>query len=362
MTRKNRIISYIMMGVVAGLLIAGVADMLADLGVFRVLDVKSVGACRAVTGLIGAEDMTVDPETGIAYLSAYDRRSAKRGDAVVGGLYAYDLSAAVPGLVNLTPEADENFLPHGLSLYRGPDGVVALFVINHGSGKHAVEIFNLTPAGAPNGLVHRETIESDALVSPNDLVAVGPRSFYVTNDRGTRPGLMRKAETYLRLRLTNVQYFDGEKFIESVSGVGGANGISVSADGATLYLAAGFEQKLYIYGRDKETGALTKQAEVALAGRPDNIERLDDGSLLVAIHPKALALRNHWNDQALSPSQLVRIKRDEGGYTAQTIYLNKGEAISAATVGATHQGRLVIGSILEPKFLDCRWNHADPAS
>ena len=358
MTRKSRIIR-IAAGLLTALLIVGVANTLAALGVFRVLEVKSVGACRAATGLTGAEDITIDPKTGMAYLSAYDRRSAKEGKTVAGGLYAYDLAAAVPGLFNLTPEADKNFLPHGLSFYRGPDGVASLFVINHGGGKHAVEIFDLTP----EGLVHRETIESEALVSPNDLVAVGPRSFYVTNDRGTRPGPMRLAETYLRLRLTNVHYFDGEKFIESLSGIGGANGINVSADGATLYLAASFEQKLYIYDRDKKTGSLTKQAGVALEGRPDNIERLDDGSLLVAIHSKALALRDHWNDpEALSPSHLVRVKRGEAGYTAQTIYLNEGEAISAATVGAAYKGRLVIGSIFEPKFLDCRWNHADPAS
>lgn len=341
------------LGAVAALVVVWFVDLLVAAGSFRSLEPKSVGACRAVTGIAGAEDLTIDPRTGIVYLSAYDRRAVMRGEDIAGGIFAYDLKAAVPGLVNLTPDAGPEFQPHGISFYRGVDGKESLFVINHGSGKHTVEVFDITG----DGLVLRQTIEDPALVSPNDLVAVGPSTFYVSNDHGHPTGVMRTLEDYLRLNLSDVRYYDGETFTEILSGIGGANGINVSADGKTLYLSAASERTLRVYDRDAESGALTEKAAVSLAGFVDNIELMDDGSLLVGIHPKIFDLLAHFNDpEALSPSHIVRVKpAGENLYDVETVYLDLGEAISGASVAASYDGRLVIGAIFEPKFLDCRW-------
>ncbi len=73
------------------------------------------------------------------------------------------------------------------------------------------------------------------LISPNDIVAVGSDKFYVSNDHRYTAGLGQVLENYLKLKLSNLVYYNGSSFIVVASGIGYANGINVSADGQTLY-------------------------------------------------------------------------------------------------------------------------------
>jgi arylesterase/paraoxonase len=190
----------------------------------------------------------------VAFISACDRRAVLEGQPGKGGIYAYDLNANPPRLVNLTPDAGENFQPHGISLFSGKDGNDTLFVINHEAGKHQIEIYDLKN----EKLVHRKTISDPMLVSPNDLVAVGPDRFYVSNDHRFVSGFKRILEDYMRLSLANVVYYDGSHFKEAASGFAYANGINVSANGKTLYLCATTKRTLYIFDRDPATGKISQ--------------------------------------------------------------------------------------------------------
>jgi arylesterase/paraoxonase len=316
----------------------------------RDLEPQSAGICTIVPGVSGPEDHTIDPETGIVYLSGYDRRAMAQGHAPTpGAIWAYDLKdpQAVP--VNLTPDADAGFLPHGISLYIGADGARRLFVINHGNAQQAVDIFDVTPTG----LVKVKTVSGDLLRTPNDLVAVSPDAFYFSNDHRYLPtDTLRPLEDYLGLPLTDVVYFDGESFSVAASRVAGANGINVSADGATLYLSAARGGALNIYDRDPQTATLTLQSTIGLPGLPDNIELLPDGTLLVALHPKALALLAHFADEGVdAPSNIVHVDPAIG--VVETVFMSLGEDISAASTGARYGDRLIIGAIFDNKFLDC---------
>ena len=111
-------------------------------GYFRTLEAKFDGTCKPVTaaGLVGTEDITIDAETNTAYLSGYDRRATMAGHPAPGAIWSYDLANPNAQPVNLTPGADASFMPHGISLYRAPDGKKTLFVVNHGNNKQTVEI------------------------------------------------------------------------------------------------------------------------------------------------------------------------------------------------------------------------------
>lgn len=324
------------------------------------LDLKPVPlACKTVTGggLVGAEDLTIDPETKLAYLAGYDRRAAATGQPTRGAIWLYDMNVpdAVP--VDATAAAlPDGFWPHGISLYRGPDGRKTLFVISHANRKHSVEIFDV--AGAT--LTHRRTVTGDAMVAPNDIVGVGHDAFYVSNDHANPTGWMRTVEDYMRLRLTTVQFFDGQTFTTALSGIGGANGINVSPDGASLYLSAASELTVYVYDRDPATNQLKQRASIAVPGFADNLELLADGDLLLGLHSKVLELVAHVSDASKpSPSHVMRLRADgKGSFVPQTIYYNAGEEISGASVGAAFDKRLLIGAIFEPKILDCGWEAA----
>jgi arylesterase/paraoxonase len=326
-------------------------------GVFLTIEPKVAGVCKQVTGVVGVEDIAIDAETKVAYLSGYDRRAVFAGGNVRGAIWAYDLNAPAAVPVDLTAGAEPAaFQPHGIGLYRGADGKKTLFVINHGGGQNVVEIFDVDGAK----LTHRRTVSGPELVSPNDIVGVGPDAFYVTNEHAQPVGWRRNAEDYLRLRDTTVQFFDGQKFSTALSGIGGANGINVSADGKSLYLSAMYELSVHVYDRDPQTNALKLRTTVAVPGLADNIDVLANGDLLLGLHSKILEFLAHVKDSKHpSPSHIMRLKADgKGGFVPETIYYNLGEEISAASVGASLGKRLLIGAIFDPKILDCTW---DPA-
>ncbi len=145
-------------------------------------------------GVVGPEDITFHPRTGTAYISSDDRRATLAGTPVPGAIFGYELAGGLPPR-NLTPKADPTFHPHGIGLWVAPDGRTLVFVVNHpgsslfgdnpGKGPgHTIEIFEV---GADGMLVHRRRIESEMLISPNDIAPVGEDRFYVTNNHGTEP-------------------------------------------------------------------------------------------------------------------------------------------------------------------------------
>jgi arylesterase / paraoxonase len=347
---KKRILVTLL--ILSLLVAAWVFDLLWSAGQFKTIEPHFAGKCNPVVGLIGAEDITIHPQTGIAYISACDRRAVSNGQPGNGGIYAYDLNRAAPEPVLLTPDAAKDFQPHGISLYVAGNGLDALFAVNHQGGKQAIEIYDLTHGE----LSHRRTVTDPLLVSPNDLVAVGPDQFYVTNDHRYVAGARRMLEEYLRLRLSNVVFYNGSEFVEVATGIGYANGINLSADGRTLFLCAVTERALHLYDRDPATNRLTLREKIKLNTGVDNIEVDPEGGLWIGAHPKLLSFVKHSQDPSQrSPSQILHlIPRPDGGYAVEEIYLNAGEEISGSSVGAVRNNRLLIGAVFDPKFLDCQ--------
>jgi arylesterase/paraoxonase len=198
-------------------------------GVLRTIVPHREGECRTVAGIVGGEDVTIDRETMTAYVSADDRRAVAAGRPARGEIYAIDLTRPEAAPVALTGGTPADFHPHGLSLWREPDGRRRLFAIKHlQGGGQSVAVFDV---GA-NGLSLAESITYPDLRSPNDLVAVGPRQFYATNDRRyPDPSLMATLEGYLQLPLASVSYFDGSTGRLVAHGLAFTNGINATADG-----------------------------------------------------------------------------------------------------------------------------------
>ena len=327
-------------------------DLLWSAGQFKTIAPHFAGQCTQVRGVKGAEDITLHPKTGVAFISACDRRAVVEGRPGKGGIYAYDLNTEMPRLVNLTPDASEDFQPHGISLFVGEEGNDSLFVINHEAGKHQIEIYDLEN----EKLVHRKTISDPMLISPNDLVAVGPEHFYVSNDHRFVSGFKRIIEDYARLSLSNVVYYDGSQFKEAASGFAYANGINVSADGKILYVCATTKRTLYIFDRDPSTGKISQREKIKLDNRLDNIEVDKEGGLWIGAHPQLLSFVKHSKDpSALSPSQILHLTpKYNGGYNIEEAYLNAGDEISGSSVAVVRNDRMLIGSVFEAKFLDCQ--------
>lgn len=307
------------------------------------------GTCRAVGGVVGAEDVSIDARSMLAYLSADDRRARASGHPQRGEIYSLDLNLADSVPVPLTGGKPEDFHPHGISLWRAPDGRQRLFVINHAAHGHEVDIFEV----GPGALKLLDTVTYADLASPNDLVAVGPRQFYASNDRGyPQPGLMQTLEGFLQLPASSVSYFDGRRGSLAVRGLVLANGVNRSADGRRIYVAECLGRDVRVYDRDPDSGALAERDVIPLGTCPDNIEVAEDGELWIGAHPRIFDLLAHGADASKhAPAQVLRV--DPATRAVEEVYLDDGASISGVSTASVAGDKMVLGAIFDAKVLVC---------
>jgi len=348
---RNAIIIVLLVVFIFGGLLA---KTFYDAGEFREINPHFKGRVNSIAGLLSSEDITIHARTGMAFISSADRRTRWSRDNKVqqGAIYGFDLNSRQPKLVNLTAAFSKEFNPHGIGLWIGQDGDSSLFVVNHRRDGHFVEIFDYKG----NILVHRESIKGPLMHSPNDVIPVGQRAFYVTNDHGNTSGFGRMLEEYLQLARSFVLYYDGKNFRTAAEGFAYANGVNVSPDGKTVYVTATVGQKVYVYDRDKGSGDLALRHTIDLGTGPDNIEVDENGNLWIGSHPKLLTFVKYSKDPGkLSPSQVVRVAVQESGqYNVEEIYLNNGEPLSGSSVAAIFKDTMLIGSVFDNRFLSCK--------
>ncbi|CAJ0963193.1 unnamed protein product, partial [Ranitomeya imitator] len=96
---------------------------------------------------------------------------------------------------------------------------VYLFVVNHPHYKSTVEIFKF--AEEENVLVHVKPLNTQRCTSTdvNNIVPVGPESFYATNDYYFSDFIMRHVEMVFGLTLTNVVYYSPGEVREVAAGI-----------------------------------------------------------------------------------------------------------------------------------------------
>jgi arylesterase/paraoxonase len=321
-------------------------------GAFKTIANQYSGTTKVMEGIAGVEDIDIDYSTGIAFLSSDDRWArALKKEPRKGGIYALNLNDSVPVPVNLTDGFDQpDFHPHGISFYESPEGKKLLFVVNHRDSGNFIEVFQYRN----DTLHHLERITDSLMISPNDVVGVGDRQFYFTNDHAERPGTVRSLKDLATIGTGNVGYFDGEKtVITSVEGIKYANGINVSKDGSEVYLAATTDRKVYVFNRDKSSGALTLAREIETGTGVDNIDIDENGNLWVGCHPQLLKFLSHAKDESkISPSEVIKLTRQPNGSFAQTtVYMNDGSELSASSVAAVFRNKLLIGPVFQRRFV-----------
>jgi len=347
---KILIIVLVFLAVIIG---APVLILFRDAGEFKKITTHFSGLCTDIKGVHSSEDITIHPVIGLAFISSCDRRALSLGrQPRQGAIFGFDLKGTIAELVNLTTDFKKPFRPHGIGLWLDEDGRTALFVVNHPPGGHFVEIFDLKE----NRLVHRESISDPLMHSPNDVVPVGPGSFYVTNDHGNTSKSGRTLEDYLRLARSYVLFYDGTNFRKVAGDLKYANGINLSLDGKTIYVAATVGRRIVLYDRDLQNGDLTYRDEINLATGVDNIDVDEEGNLWVGAHPKLLTfVKYSKNPDVLSPSQVLKITpHEKGPYGIEEIYLDRGDIFSGSSVAVVYADTLLVGSVFDPRFLLCR--------
>jgi arylesterase/paraoxonase len=206
-----------------------VVKTLYDAGEFKEIKLHFNGQVKTIAGVLSSEDITIHPQTAMAFISSDDRRAHRPGSSQArqGAIYGLDLHSANSMPMNLTVDFTQEFNPHGIGLWLAGNGDLSIFVVNHRRDGHFVEIFDYRGGK----LVHRQSVSGALMHSPNDVLPVGPAAFYVTNDHGNATSFGRMAEEYLQLARSYVLYYDGKSFRKVAEALAYANGINISPDG-----------------------------------------------------------------------------------------------------------------------------------
>ncbi len=166
-----------------------------------------IPGCKRIMGMPGPEDMAIDRETGILYVSSHERR----GELVDGKLFQLNVNATdEPVAALIETNYPEKFHPHGISLVK-IKGKSLLYVISHSNLEdptHTIEVFQIEK----NKLTHIETIRNETLISPNDLQVIGDGRIFVSNDRGEGSMFRSIVDGLFGIKRSRISYYDGKKW------------------------------------------------------------------------------------------------------------------------------------------------------
>ena len=325
---------------------------------FREVEPRFAGSCEDLPLDGSAEDILIDRERGLAYLSLLDRKGLVEGrDDVQGTVAVVDLNARPLAADNALASKPDHFRPHGLSLFTDQAGQRYLFALNHpvnrGSEPEMVELFVET---GPGRFEHRRTWSDPAFLSPNDLVAVGPAQFYVANDKAD--GTLGTVLQQLGVGASPLTYVDDARIEVVRDDIASGGGINASADGRYLFVAETAAQRLRVLERDPATGAVSEVSRIPVKSSPDNVDVDAQGDLWVGAHANTLKLIQHFAAGKPAPSQVMRISlHDNGGANGrEDVYLDDGTEFSASSVGVNYGDLLLVGSITERRVLVCQFD------
>jgi arylesterase/paraoxonase len=326
------------------------------------------------------EDIVIDRDARVAYLSATDRWTVDRevggphARTTQGGIYALPLAASDSPLLArpLTRDfaAGTDFHPHGIDLEIAPSGARTLLAVNHRflherdgwRSEQAVEIFDVRYPS----LVHRASVLHPFFSSPNDLVAAGPDAFFVTNDHGDGNALERAVEDVTGRGLGNVVHVDlsrppAERARVVATGISFANGIALSPDRRVLYVAAARDKALLAIELNRPRAT---PGTIPLPLGPDNLSWGPEGKLYIAGHPDLLRFALYATTATLrwglrtAPSQVIRLEpaAPDPKATIETVWRNDGSTLSASTVAAVAGDLMLVGTVHSDRIGVCRLN------
>ena len=348
-----RVIIFSITALIVGALTWSLSHSIPLTGQLADLKPLLVNQCRAIDIAPGTEDITFAPELGVAFISAADRRAwyneTNQTDTnPANGIYTLSLDGS-DTVTKVSPDMGD-FLPHGIYLWRGDGDAMRLFVVNHPpSGEELIEIFEVGDGGA---LTHLESVSFPAMHSPNDVVAVGPRQFYATNDRGYDKGLLATIEAYMALPFSSIVYFDGDQGRLIKKGMTYANGINKSSDNGTIYVAEVLKRRVAAFDRDIQDNTLSSPRYFKAGTAPDNIEVDKQGRLWIGGHSKIFEFTAHADDpSAIAPSHVTRIDTVTG--ETKDIFISLDGEINGSSVGAAHDGLLLVGAVFDGHVMAC---------
>ncbi|XP_038047028.1 serum paraoxonase/arylesterase 2-like [Patiria miniata] len=317
------------------------------------------GPCRVVPGIdLGSEDISAT-SSGIAFISSglkFSPADWARESEIKSRIFTFDFNHPERNVSEVSIKGESfdkegaNYL--GLSIWEDKNtGKVTLFVVNRAKGGSSVELFEYTQG--TNTLVHKETVTSESIYSPNDVVAVSARRFYITNDFSKFKSFL---EILSPIPTGTVAYYDGEKARIVATGFAMANGINQSPDGKYVYVAGAFDNEVNIFEKNKD-GSLTLLKKLNMFTTVDNIE-VDraTGALWIGCHHQPYKmLMGDENDRNKGTAQVLKVVLDKDlNADVREVLMDDGQLLArGSSVASTYGQQMLVGTV-KNKMLYCQ--------
>lgn len=300
----------------------------------------------------GPEDIALDTSFGMERLivSCSERRSI---DYSRNGFYDYNIQSRV--LIKLPMEGlpdSIQFRPHGIDIGFIDDKRI-LFCVNHEKnaddfppkGRQSILVFELLN----DKVVFQEQLTDDILISPNDVCTDHKGGIYVSNDSGERNNSVEKL---FELRRSTVIHFDGEKWKYVGDTFKYANGVGVRNN---RLFVTGTQEELVASYRIVEGGAVTERINIPSMKGNDNIT-FSEGKLVTTAHLDFMKFLKHVkHDDKPSPCAVYSI--DLKTHEMDTLYIDDGTVLSAASTGLVYKDNLYVSQVFNPFILEIPLNH-----
>ncbi|GAA5844013.1 hypothetical protein JCM3766R1_004046 [Sporobolomyces carnicolor] len=368
---------------IAAGLVAYILPLVTILGLRREVLPVNNGKCTAVKGLVGCEDAWIDYDRGEAWLvcSSHEARkswlpatlhldSASLPKVSTDYIAVLDLetnSYKRVKLVGLPAEATGIYV-HAIDAVKGSDGKKTVMINSHRPPKNralgktlgansVIEIFETT--GNDYELKHVKTVSHPLIRTPNNLVATGPRTFFVTNDHRHKVHWSRAFEM-LKSVPSDIIYCDATKGTPvckvAADGLVYPNGIAKGPRNL-LYQGSTLQGLVRIWEENTDH-TLKALAEVPLERPVDNIHVDEDGSIYATALTKVLDFMAAGKEGGLTGSPAVEIMRitndtTSGKYRAEIAFADDGSIVSASTTAAPYRGKLVLTGVFSREVSVC---------
>ncbi|XP_028404309.1 serum paraoxonase/arylesterase 2-like [Dendronephthya gigantea] len=315
------------------------------------------GSCK-IFHVNGSEDIDVLPN-GLAVISSGlifhfgFRQVDPTMEHYKGMLYAFDLNNPEGKLTPLSYENfdDSVFTPHGIDLYIDPKTQeISLFVVNHAEGKHSIEIFQFDQENMV--LHHKKTVVDEEIYNPNDVVAVGPDKFYITNDHYfVKSKLLRLIEVFYPMKLGTVAFYNGTS-AKIVSGeFQFANGINIDESGRYVFVVNGIPGEVVVFERDNDDNLIERQ-RINVGVGLDNVNVDKNGDLWLAVANMAFLdyIANFSNPCPGAVLQVKLSKQEDDRVPFKVddireVFSNSGDGeFKCVSVASFYNGKLLVGN------------------
>jgi sugar lactone lactonase YvrE len=186
--------------------------------------------------------------------------------------------AACPGAPDAAHQG--NIQTHGVALREGKNNLHTLYVVNH-SRRESIEVFELDARANPPALTWTGCVVAPDEVGLNEVVPLPDGGFIGTDfsARGAQAQASRGQMTAGQVNGALWEWHSGAGW-KKVPGseASGANGLEISKDGKTLYVAAWGSQSFFRMSLGQTP---VKRDDIPLGFRADNVRWAPDGTLYV---------------------------------------------------------------------------------